>query len=96
VPPEAPAGFEFGSQGAVSGELGAVAQPGDPAEGAGWCRVLAEQPVPLGAHRGAVELSGVSRGDDVQLLLRFEAPDRAPIDIVVASGNGRLSGRAAD
>jgi len=93
APPEAPAGFEFGAQGAVSGELGAVARPGSPAEGAGWCRLFAEQPVSLGAHRGAVSLAGTSAGDDVQLLLRFEAPQRAPIDVVVASGRGRIEGQ---
>lgn len=94
VPPEAPAGFEFLASGAVSGELGAVARPGSAADGAGWCRMLAERAVPLGVHRGAVELSGTSTGEDLQLLLRFEGPQRAPIDVVVASGRGHISGKA--
>ena len=91
VPPEAPAGFDFGSQGVVSGELAASAHPGE----GGWARLMSDKPVPLGVHRGAVELSGTSTGDDLQLLLRFEAPERAPIDVVVASGTGRIRGQAA-
>ena len=89
-PEEAPAGFAFQASGRVSGELGAVSE----AAPGGWARLLLAQPVALGAHRGQVELSGVSGSPDVQLLLRFEAPGRAPVDVVVASGEGRLTGRA--
>ena len=91
VPPEAPAGFDFGSEGTVSGERAASAHPGE----AGWARLMADKAVPLGVHRGAVELSGTSTSDDLQLLLRFEGPNRAPIDVVVASGKGRIHGQAA-
>ncbi|MGQ0554229.1 MAG: hypothetical protein ACT4PU_13540 [Planctomycetota bacterium] len=96
VPEEAPAGFEFVAGAAVSGELGARALGAGQAGadgGLSFCRLLSEKAFPLGAHRGAVELSGQSAGEGLQLWLRFEAPRRRPIDRVLASGQGALSGR---
>jgi hypothetical protein len=108
VPDEAPGGFSFRTSGAVSGELGAVANPRDAAaevedgETAGptadtamsWSRILSRRAIPLGAHRGAVSLAATSASPDIQLLLRFESTGRAPFDVVVASGEGRIEGRA--
>jgi len=89
VPADAPAGFEVQAAGAHGGALGAVARPGD----AGWCR-LVSQPLPLGAHRGAVRLAARSGGADVALLLRFEAPGRPAVERAVAAGEGALAGAA--
>ncbi len=115
VPPEAPSGFRFAASGAVSGELGAVAEPGvvaaaaeapagaagspaaaahgsAEAENAGWCRIVTEKAVPLGAHRGAVRLSAMSHAPGIELLVRFVGRDGRPLDIVVARGEGPISG----
>lgn len=110
VPADAPGGFAFLTSGKVSGELGAVAQPPDQGllddesapdgesgagrAASGWSRILSAKAVPLGAHRGAVSLGATSASPNIQLLLRFESADRAPIDVVVASGEGRIEGEA--
>jgi len=106
VPDEAPGGFSFRTSGAVSGELGAVAQTRDagveeedgaaapPDTAMSWSRILSDHAVPLGAHRGAVSLAATSASPDIQLLLRFESAGRASLDVVVASGEGRIEGEA--
>jgi hypothetical protein len=90
VPDDAPAGLDVTTSGAHTGALGAVAAP----EEAAWCRLQSVQAVPLGAHRGAIELSAWSGTPDAALVLRFEAADRAPIERVVAAGEGQLAGAA--
>ena len=75
MPDDAPACFEISNAGARSGALGAVAHPGE----AGWCRLQSAQPVPLGAHRGAIELSAWSGTPAAALVLRFEAPGKPAI-----------------
>jgi len=85
---EAPRGFDFGPRGAVSGEAGASAEPGEQ----GWARVWNSQAVrlPPGAER--VQFSATSQGDALQLLLRWEAEDQPALEHVLASGSGRLVG----
>jgi len=90
MPDDAPACFEVSAAGAHGGALGAVARPGE----AGWCRLQSAQPVPLGAHRGSIELSAWSGTPDAALVLRFEAPSKPAIERVVAAGEGDLSGAA--
>jgi hypothetical protein len=90
VPQDAPAGFDVAASGAHSGALGAVAHPGEE----GWCRLQSEKPAPLGAHRGAVELSAWSGTPDLALVLRFESDGHPPIERVVAAGEGALKGAA--
>ncbi len=90
VPDEAPAGFSFEASAAVSGALGALADPGDGL----YARVFAAKEVSLAGHRGAVTLAAASRSPDVQLIARFEGPGRPPLDVVVASGEGALTGSA--
>jgi hypothetical protein len=90
VPEGSPAGFEFAASAAASGELGAVGRAGEE----GWCRLLGDRAIPLGAHRGQVSLAGTSTSADMQLLLRFEGPGRPPLDMVVASGEGAIEGSA--
>ncbi|HEX5009077.1 MAG TPA: hypothetical protein VFY71_01655 [Planctomycetota bacterium] len=90
MPDDAPACFEVSNAGAHSGALGAVAHPVE----AGWCRLQSAQPVPLGAHRGAIELSAWSGTPAAALVLRFEAAGKPAIERVVAAGEGELRGAA--
>ncbi|RKY19173.1 MAG: hypothetical protein DRQ55_11370 [Planctomycetota bacterium] len=89
VPDDAPAGFSYTAEAAVSGAAGAAAIPSDE----GWSRAFASQSAKVRSD-GAVEIAAVSAADGVQLLLRFEAEDLPPFDLVLASGQGDLSGRA--
>lgn len=85
----APAGFAFDERGAVSGATGASAIPSD----AGWARVVSAVSERIDSPSDAVEIAAVSGSENVQLFLRFEASDRQPLDLTVASGAGAIAGR---
>ena len=89
VPADAPAGFAFPAEAAVSGAVGASAIANE----SGWSRMFSNVLVQLDG--GALEIGATSKGAHVQLLLRFEASGKLPYDVVVASGEGSLTGSCA-
>ena len=90
VPDEAPAGFSFSESAAFSGAAGASALTNE----SGWSRILstAVQRVDPGK---LVELAAHSDSPNIQLLLHFTGEGLPPFDVVVASGQGEIVGRAS-
>lgn len=86
----APGGFRVGSVGVVSGVSSGVAEIGPE----GWARSISSESWRVEPGTG-VELSGISSADGTQLFARFEADDRPALDVPLAAGRGRLSGRVA-
>lgn len=87
--PGAPSGFSFGAQSARSGAAGAHAATGD----GGWAAILLREALRLPGSERLLEYSAHSDSEALALVLRFEAPGRPPLDIVVASGAGAITGR---
>jgi len=88
VHPRAGAGFAFTTSAAVSGERGAVFEPGDEA----FARMLSSEAFALAGRDGLLELSATSGSPNTQLFVRFEGRGRPPVEVVVASGGGTPSG----
>ncbi|MFT7464410.1 MAG: hypothetical protein ACI9EF_002766 [Pseudohongiellaceae bacterium] len=90
TPVDAPAGFAFVAEAAVSGAMGAQAQLSDE----GWCRWESRDSWRVDNRDRVVELAGEATGPGLQLLLIFETLDGTRLETVVASGAGALVGRA--
>ncbi len=90
VPDESPAGWTWVPEAATSGGLGARTTP----DADGWARLLSVERFRAPGPDEALRFSAVSGAPGVSLLVRWLAEGQPPLDTVVASGRGAISGTA--